>query len=586
MQTIKSITLRNYKCFRKKITFSLSGATYLIGANNSGKSAVLQAIREFFSHTPISKDDLNSTELRAKQAGYNKCEIEISFNLTKIKKESQKIKQLKKEYPNGLVVRKIYTYKESTQEIEALYEIPTPAVDDASIDPKETTAIQYIELPENVKWFISKHTISYIHPQDSDKLLLEAESKLRKRLINTFGKGSSFIKKMKDLEESWKALKEDASKSLSENLTAALRTVWDDATAKVDLPEKIQDVLAISSISFKQSPIQPEILLSRQGNGVQAAVLFQAHYILDSDKTAHHGFHQPIWLVEEPETFLHADIALKLGQMLTSEEWLSNIQILATTHSPLMLAASNQNAKNCSWTLIKNFNCAFEKTVDNITREEISEISNEIGDANLDIYLDTSSNIEQVIIEDSREETEKAYERSGIHVTRRLNGSGEIKKLLDVTIKLNFPPRKKITIILDQDNGIKDIKKYLTTETKIKSVLDFELHKIADNIYIILLPNNEAAEDLFEEYDDLLGEMADKLFDDNYFHATSNPVAAELTRAHAAVRNRIAGSKQEAKRLLTKEQDIKDIFWKSVKAYKYKISAEKAEVLKEFLEYN
>lgn len=559
------------------------GATYLIGANNSGKSAVLHALREFFSHTTISKEDFNNTELRSKQAGHNKCEIEVSFNLSKVKKESQKLRELKKEYPQGLTVRKIYTYKDSTSEIEVLYEIPRLDTNEEPEIPIEPAAVQYIEIPENIRWFLSKHTISYIHPQDSDKLLVEAESKLRKRLINTFGKGASFIKKMKDLEESWRALKEDASKSLSENLTTALQTVWSDATAKVDLPEKIQDVLAISSISFRQSPAQPEILLSRQGNGVQAAVLFQAHYILDSDKTAHHGFHQPIWLVEEPETFLHADIALKLGQMLTSEEWLSNIQILATTHSPLILAASNQNKKNCSWTLIKNFTCAFEKTVENITREEISEISSEIGDTNLDIYLDTNSNIEQVIIEDSREETEKAYARSGIHITRRLNGTAEIKKLLDVTIKLNFPPRKKLTIILDQDSGINEIRKYLSNETIQTADQDFELHKIAENVYILLLPQDEAAEDLFDEYDELLGEMADKLFDDDYLHATSSAVPADLTRAHAAIRSRKAGSRQSAKRLLAKEQDIKDIFWKEVKTNKYRISPDKAETIKKLL---
>lgn len=539
-------------------------------------------MRDFFSHTPISKDELNSTELKSKQTGHNKCEIEVTFNLTKIKKESQKIKQLKKDYPHGLTIRKIYTYKESTQEIEVHYEIPQNLTKVTDQD-KTSLAKPYIEMPENIRWFLSRHTISYIHPQDSEKLLLEAESKLRKRLINTFGKGKSFINKMKDLEESWKALKEDASRSLSENLTTALQTVWIEAVANVDLPEKIQDVLAISSISFKQNPTQPEILLNKQGNGVQATVLFQAHYILDSDKTAHHGFHQPIWLVEEPETFLHADIALKLGQMLTSPEWLSNIQILATTHSPLMLAASNQNSKNCAWTLIKNFNCEFEKIVEDITRDEISEISAEIGDTNLDIYLDTSSNIEQVIIEDSRDETQKAYERSGIKITRRLNGSAEIKKLLDVTVKLKFPPRKRITIILDQDSGIKEIKKYLTQETIIKSKSDFTLHKIEENIYIILLPLDEAAEDLFEEYDELLGELANSLFDEHYEHATSESVPANLTRAHAAVRNKYAGSRQNAKKMLAKEQDAKDIFWKAVKADKYNISSEKAEVIKELL---
>lgn len=171
---------------------------------------------------------------------------------------------------------------------------------------------------------------------------------------------------MKNLEDSWNSLRTDASKSLSENLTNALILVWPDAYANVDLPEKIQDILAISSISFRQTPSQPEITLGKQGNGVQATVLFQAHYILDSDKTAHQGFHHPIWLVEEPETFLHADIALKIGLMLSSKEWLSNIQIIATTHSPLILAASSQNKENTTWTLMNTFSKVFTKEVSKI----------------------------------------------------------------------------------------------------------------------------------------------------------------------------------------------------------------------------
>lgn len=106
MSVLKSIKIKNYRCFRRPVDFDLSSATYFIGANNSGKSATLNAIRHFFAKDPITKDDFNTTELRAKQSGHNKCEISITFNLAEIKKESLRIKNLKKLNPKGLTIKK------------------------------------------------------------------------------------------------------------------------------------------------------------------------------------------------------------------------------------------------------------------------------------------------------------------------------------------------------------------------------------------------------------------------------------------------------------------------------------------------
>lgn len=559
MSVLKSIKIRNYRCFRKQTEFDLSSATYFIGANNSGKSATLNAIRHFFSKEPITKDDFNTTELRARQTGFNKSDISITFNLSSIKKESQRIRNLRKNNPKGLTIKKTFALRESTSEVETTY-----TINDEEFAPNQ--------IPEDISWFLSRFSVSYIHPQDTDRLLAEAELKLRKRLINTFGRGAGLIKKMKNLEDSWISLRTEASRSLSENLTTALKMVWPDAYANVDLPEKIQDILAISSISFRQTSSQPEINLGKQGNGVQATVLFQAHYILDSDKTAHQGFHHPIWLVEEPETFLHADIALKLGSMLSSKEWLSSIQIIATTHSPLILATSSQNKESTTWTLMNSFNKLFTKDLTKITQEDLSEISKEIGDANFDIYFDTNQNTEQIVLEDSREQTEGALKRSGIQVTKRLNGTGDVKKYLEAITRLKLPIRRKITFILDQDDGISGLEKYLRKENLITNIDNFSLFRAADNCQIILLPKDHAIEDLFEEFDDHLGDCADILFDDDWEYATKGDVPGKFSRTHGQIRAKKCESRQEAKRLIAKTQDIKDDFWKMVEKRQLEIS--------------
>lgn len=569
MNIIKSIRVKNFRCFRKSVEFDFLDGSYLIGANNSGKSAILNAIRFFFDGSTLTKDDFNNTELRSKQSGYNRCEIDIIFDLNNIKNASSKIKSFKKKYSDVLTIKKIYLYRESSDDVSVFYSI-------ASDDEHPFT-----EIPEDVRWFLSRFIVSYIHPQDADKLLIDAEEKLRRRLINTFGRGAGFIKKMKDLEESWNSLRDDASRSLSENLTTALRTVWDDAQVKIDLPEKIQDILTISSISFRQSASQPEIILGRQGNGIQAAVLFQAHYILDSDKTAHRGFYCPIWLIEEPETFLHADISLRLGAMLSSDEWRSNIQMIITTHSPLILAASNQNPPTTKWIHMKNFSIAFMKSADQIVDSDLVAIGSEMGDVNFDIYFDSNFSTPQLILEDSRSATFDVLRRSNVSVTKKLNGTSDVKKYIDTVTRLGFPIRNVMVFLMDKDDGAKEFNKYFTVDNLIKEIREFCLYKIAEKIYILTLPELRAVEDLFDEFDDYLGEAADVLFDDEWINATSGSVPGNMSRAHAAIRNKRAGSRQHAKSLLSKEQDIKDGFWKKIHENSYSISEENTSAINE-----
>lgn len=92
----------------------------------------------------------------------------------------------------------------------------------------------------------------------------------------------------------------------------------------VDLPEKVVDVIAVSEILFKGSSDLPDVSLTSQGTGAQSTILYQTHFLLDSDKTLHRGFYYPIWLVEEPESFLHVDIIFKLGYLLCSDIWLDS----------------------------------------------------------------------------------------------------------------------------------------------------------------------------------------------------------------------------------------------------------------------
>lgn len=332
----------------------------------------------------------------------------------------------------------------------------------------------------------------------------------------------------------------------------------------------------------------PEVLLSDQGNGVQSAVLYQTHYLLDCDKTIHRGVYFPIWLMEEPEAFLHADIAYKLGTLLVSDGWLSNIQFLATTHSPLILATSSAGGDRVRWSLVDKAGLVFSKKVPELGLEDIENISKRLGDPNFEVYFRISDNSPNIIIEDSRPETRDVLISAGINVTQQLTGSGALKKYADVLSGSDFALRMPVFFILDNDKGSTEFKGILTDDSLEATAGDYAIYKIGRRAYVILLPESYAIEDMFAEYDSYLDEVAHELFAtgaDGMLRPTTDPVPAGLTRAHAKIRNKSAVTLTQAKRLISKEQDVKDLFWSKVSNDGLEIAANDSSAIKALMDF-
>ncbi|WP_120811273.1 AAA family ATPase [Vogesella indigofera] len=312
----------------------------------------------------------------------------------------------------------------------------------------------------------------------------------------------------------------------------------------------------------------PEVSLSEQGNGIQSTVLYQTHYLLDSDRTIHRGrLHFPIWLIEEPETFLHADIAYKLGKLLVSDEWLGAIQMVITTHSPLILAASSSSGDNISWSLLNQGQLEFSKEVSELDASDFDRVGACLGEPNFEVYFNASKFEDSLIIEDSRALTADVLVKSGVPVTKRLTGSSELKKYVDTLRVLDLDVSSRVIFLLDNDKGAREFKSILREECVEARLNGFVLYKIKDYLFVILFPEDMAVEDMFSEYDDSLCSDVDILYDFNE-HANdggatvTRAVPPDLSRAHAEIRGKSkVGSVSEAKRQIAKCQDVKDRFW-------------------------
>ncbi|MCF3110988.1 AAA family ATPase [Niabella sp. CC-SYL272] len=552
MTLITRISIQNFKCYRRRQMFNLGQSNFFIGANNAGKSAVLKAMHCFFDDNQYSPEYINQTELRSKGTGFNKTVIGITFDLNIITTKSLQAK-LKKLYGDSLTLNKNFTYRENTNTTIIDYTLGK-------------TTIQFDSLPPEVLEFLSKISVSYIHPQEAKELLEKAQEKLKRRLLSNWGRNAALADILGQLQKQWTDLRKRANSYLSNGLTQSLQNIWPGCSTKVDLPEKIEDVIGISEIIFKASSELPDVSLTSQGTGAQSTILYQTHFLLDSDKTLHRGFYYPIWLVEEPESFLHADIIFKLGYLLCSDLWLDSIQMLVSTHSPLLLATSKQNAERIMWFTIDSHSPIESKLVSNWTNDEVKEIGLLMGDPNFDIYFRTSEAQRLLIIEDSKEITEQKLIESGIDITQRLSGVTELKRYFDVLRAVDVSMGRSIFFLVDNDDGGKEFRSSLEVGEEVKKTASgFIKYKFENNVYLILFPEGYAMEELFKEHDSIVESCANQVFNATHTRAMSDgAVPAKLSRTHAHIRSKTARGLDDAKKMIRNTQDVKDIFWNQV----------------------
>lgn len=171
MLLLKSVSIQNFKCYRKAQNFELEKATFFIGANNAGKSAVLKAVHCFFNDSQFFSEYLNKTEFRSKGSGANRSVIGVTFDFNVITTRGLQ-NRLKNKYGNELVVYKNFTYREATDTVVIDYTIG-----------KES--MPFDSLPAEILEFLSKISVSYIHPQEAKELLEKAQEKLKSLYYQT-----------------------------------------------------------------------------------------------------------------------------------------------------------------------------------------------------------------------------------------------------------------------------------------------------------------------------------------------------------------------------------------------------------------
>lgn len=566
MSLLKRVEITNFECFRETTGFDLGSATFFIGENNSGKSSVFRALCIFFDELDFSVQHLNETEHRRKKKESNACKIAIIFDLSALHLKALKERLLKLNRGDNLlrVTQQITAYKNYNDE---KYQSPGRKFS------------SYEDLPEDVRTLIQSVTINYIHPQQGAELLTKAQSKLQKRLLDNWGRATSVSKELNKLEKEWQKYRLQSDRYLSNLLTEEIQRFWGKGKVTIELPGSIRDIIKVGEVRFQAADDLPAISLTSQGTGVQQSLLYYASYVLDSDRTLRRNQeYNPVWLLEEPESFLHADMIIRLAKDLTSDEWLQNIQLLTTTHSGLLLASSVKAHDHITWNVLNGHRLQSSFSPKALDDAKIKAIGDLMGDPNFEVYFRANEN--HVFLEDT---SGVLVAKLGAHhiTAKGLGGIDVVKKYVTV---LTTHPFTKTWFIVDNDLGADQIRSLLSGAAECEDH-DFRQCKLKNNVSIILLPQRWSMENLFEGFDDFIDECVDGTVDaqlrvksqvDRLCIQTAN------TLNNRYLTNRVP-SRADVADLLKRDKNVKHEFWRQVDAGLYDFKAGMIDTLKRLL---
>ena len=493
---INKVSIENFRGIKNRQEISLSDFSSIVGKNDSGKSIIIHAIASFlnFKDYKIVESDFND---RAKEIiiecyffDENIRDILRDKIKSKIKKDDgleeflndvifnnqiviqKKIKVSDKDFSvvnfltkdfNNLDFNKIYqkTDEELSKIIEQ-YAIQVPVSGkgrNAKLEKIkyikeycESKAIEIINI-----WSEDIYKIDSVLPEAElfvSDYGLEADSKFKTNSV-------SEIKDFFDLETSGdtkrlSSVQRDIEKEMGKE-AEKIKKFMDDYTSSLEeiiITPNISWSKAIDGVdvSFKFADDPSPIIMTHKGAGYRRLFMVaRFRYLAEKNKGQ-----QVIYLIEEPETFLHPSAQ---EDLLNALKILSdNNQVVITTHSPVFVGSTNIDSvilcKKQSQSIYESADTSDEQTF-------IESIINELG---IKPYYNLREKFEKIVFVEGKDDI-VFYDQVSQKINNKpLKSSKKILVLpfggscVDSFVNIEYfeEQGRPLYLILDSDKGLKD----------------------------------------------------------------------------------------------------------------------------------
>lgn len=383
---VDSITLTNFRSYKEPTTIFLDQLTALVGKNDIGKSTILEALDIFINDKSsiIKKEDFD-LNIIAKKEGVPNFELSVTFtdlpanivldtetsttlsseHLLNSQNKLEIIKQYKKGgktsiyikavHPtnpkcNDLLLKKNSELKKIIQDekIEGSNKSVNSSMRAAIWDKykddlqlKETLIDASKEDAKNIYEKLTSHFPIYSLFQ-SDRKNSDNDSEVQdplKEAVKQILSNEELKSKLADISERVREELEKVSKSTLEKLRELDPAVANSLNPVIPSSDTLKWPDVFKSVSISGDD---DIPINKRGSGVKRLVLLsffraQAERHIPNEKTLNHI----IYAIEEPETSQHNANQKLLIESIKKLSQNSNIQIIITTHSPIIVKQLN-----------------------------------------------------------------------------------------------------------------------------------------------------------------------------------------------------------------------------------------------------
>lgn len=309
----KSIKINHYRSITSEFKFEVAKGLTLVGPNNTGKTNILKAIELFFGakrnpNLYQLKKDIPFSSKKGQSSFTGTFEIENTLE-SELK---QKIKKISKmvgiDEPKELTIYLTF----SKQNGNASYRLYSGVKRLDTVTSNEFTALER----KIVEEILSKFDCIYVPSAKS-------VDQLYKQLVLPYLRKAAANKLLPSYNNLKSGLQE-ISESINSELSTCGLEVY---KTQFKIPED-NLIEIISSFDFSIRDSEETDIFSK-GMGVQCAALFSSFKWITEQKQEEGK--SVIWLIEEPESFLHPELTRNCKEIL--DNLTNNSQVIITTHS-------------------------------------------------------------------------------------------------------------------------------------------------------------------------------------------------------------------------------------------------------------
>ena len=363
---ITKIIIKNFQCFGPEgIETSLDSCSILIGANNSGKTAFLQALQKIFGITQslrqINKSDFHIPRNKTfEDFDELKLSIEVFIEFPELDSEESQIKA-KAAYFNQLIIRDGNSPPYFRIRLEANWER------NMNIEGNITTEYFYIKNPETEQGTEIKNWVKQKELGIIQMIYVPALRSPSKQIKNSTGtiiwRLFRYLKWSDSLKESISTEIEILNDKIVENqgigkIEDAINNEWKKfndlnyfSTTNFSFSSrKLEDILKKIELSFKPSPDEINYDIEQVSDGMKSLFYislvctlleFESRILNEEEEFFSDKNYSPPYLtilaIEEPENHLAPHLLGKTIQNLIETSKLNIAQVFITSHSSSIL---------------------------------------------------------------------------------------------------------------------------------------------------------------------------------------------------------------------------------------------------------